>query len=311
MKYNMLQHLINVLYRHPKAKQKKINEFGGHAAYKQMFHNSGMMQNAMWKLPAVQSYADGLPLYFLTGEKYLYQTLFCIQSLSKSCSEKFRFFLVDDGSFTTDIIKQINTCLPGANVITQSIIEQNIRDKLPEDIYPGLINKRKTYPHIKKLIDIHVLPFKGYKIVLDSDMLFWNKPKDVIKWLKNPEKPIHMVDCEQSYGYSIPLMEKLAGNKIPDKVNVGIIGLNSDVINWGQVETWVNELEATEGKTYYLEQALSAMLVAGKDCLVLKKTDYIVNPSEAEISASKGCLHHYVAASKKGYFDVAWRKVIR
>jgi hypothetical protein len=276
-----------------------------------MMRNREAMEQASVKLPPVTSYPDGLPIYFLTGEKFLYQTLFCIVSLCQQSSEKFKFILVDDGSFDEKLIARITRQVTGAAVITKELIEQNLEKNLPGKNYPVLRKKREEYPHIKKLIDIHTLTAPGWKLVLDSDMLFFDAPLSVVDWLKNTTKPLHMVDCADAYGYSYELMEKLSGHKIAGKVNVGAIGLNSEAINWQKMENWVRLMEETEGRSYYLEQALSAMLVAGNDCVVLDEGEYLVNPTEEAILKHKGILHHYVDLSKKGYYNTAWRNIVK
>jgi hypothetical protein len=304
----LIQYIINILYRYPKAKLKKIGKFGGFNGYLQMLYDKNLMEKASSCLPPIMSYPDGLPIYFLTGTKYLYQTLFCIRSLNQHSTEKFKFIIVDDGSLNAKLFEQIRRQLPGAVVIVNAEIEQNVERNFPKNSYPTLRNKRKEYPHIKKLTDIHSLPDVGWKLVLDSDMLFWDTPTEIIKWLKNPDRPIHMTDCEDSYGYSRGLMEQLAGAKIPPLLNVGVIGLNSSKINWNEVENWVKILEEKENKTYYMEQALSAMLVANTNCVVLDAKKYIVNPNDKTISKMNGILHHYVDLSKKKYYTMAWRK---
>ena len=306
----MVQKVINVLYRHPQAELKRLKKFGGFFGYQKMMYNRRLMETASVLLPPVQSYPDGLDLYFLTGKKYLYQTLFCIRSLKKYSDENFHFILVDDGSFSAQIITQINKQLPGSQIVTQQSIDQNLALKLPKGDFPNLWRKRVEYPHIKKLTDIHTLSSSGWKLVLDSDMLFWKDPLEMIAWLKAPVMPIHLVDCEESYGYSPDLLIALTGSNIPPLLNVGVIGLDSSFISWEKLENWVGVLEKKEGKTYYLEQALSAMLIGNEHCSVLDSEKYIVNPSQQNISAGAGTLHHYVDKSKKGYYNFAWKTLI-
>jgi hypothetical protein len=304
---NMFQRLVDILYRYPKSNLKRFKHFGGYLNYRKMTANRKLMQKAAFGLPPVNSDASGLPLYFLTGKKYLYQTLFCIRSLTKSSKQQFRFVIVDDGSFDAHMIGEINRLLPGAEIITQTIIDQNLEKILPLSKYPVLRHKREVYPHLKKLTDIHTLPIEGWKLVLDSDMLFFASPVTIISWLKNPDKPVHMVDCLESYGYSQQLMKELTGHAIPSMLNVGVIGLNSASLNWSVLENWVMKLEEKEGTTYYLEQALSAMLIGEAPTVVLPSEQYIVNPDDHLIEETMGILHHYVDLSKKGYFNKAWK----
>jgi hypothetical protein len=300
----MLQKTLDLLYRHPKSNLNRFKRFGGYTSYRKMIRARKKMCNACVSLPAVRSYSDGLPLYFLTGKNYLFQTLFCIQSLSRVTSEKFSFVLVDDGTFDVQLIEQIHAQLPGATIYTQEEIQTNLERLMPQHLYPRLYKKRIVYPHLKKLTDIHSIGDNPWKLVLDSDMLFWHEPLEIIAWLNNPSKPLHMLDCVQSYGYPISLMERLCGNNVPGLLNVGIIGLRSDEINWADLDRWINLLEEQGGASYYLEQALTAMLIGNKQATVLDKNAYKVNPTVA----SNAILHHYVDLSKKIYYTEAWKK---
>lgn len=259
-------------------------------------------------LTPVQNYDDGLPVHFLTGKNYLYQTLFCIHSLTKVASEKFKFILVDDGSFDKAMIAQIEKQLPGSKIVTKKNIANNLDKYLPESTYPCLRQKRKIYPHLKKLTDIHTIPGDNWKLVMDSDMLFWKRPMEVISWYKNPTQPVYMLDCTESYGYSKQLMQELSGNPIPDLLNVGIIGQKSADIDWIKLENWIKTLEEKEGTSYYLEQALTAMLIGNKKSIILNADLYKVNP--VIINDSTPVLHHYVDLSKKIYYTKAWKKVL-
>lgn len=303
------QYLIDVLYRHPRANYNYKKRFGGYLNYRRILNSQKEMLSKSEHLTPVKSHKDGLPIYFLTGKKYLYQTLFCIQSLVKVTDKKFRFILIDDGTFDEEIATKITQLLPHADIITAAVINKNLYKVLPENEFPILHQKRKEYPHIKKLTDIHTIP-GTWKLVLDSDMLFWNEPKQMINWLNNPSAPLHMTDCERSYGYSEDLMKKLKGHKIPDLINVGVLGLNSEAINWQDLEHWISVLEKQEGKTYYLEQALSAMLIADLQAEALDNADYKVNPTKDEALNNFGVLHHYVDLSKEWYFKFAWKKLL-
>ncbi|MFC0514568.1 hypothetical protein ACFFGT_10160 [Mucilaginibacter angelicae] len=304
----MIQQFIDILYRHPMSELKRRARFGGLLSYGQMMANRRSMEKASGRLPAVISRPAGLPVHFLTGKKYLYQTLFCISSLHRFSGDQFRFILVDDGTFDEHMIRQIEKQLPGAAIFLQADIEQRLDLLLPAANYPVLRHKRMVYPHIKKLTDIHTLPGADWKLVLDSDMLFFDDPVELTNWLREPSAPLYMTDCTESYGYSTILMEKLAGARIPSLLNVGAIGLQGSSINWEKLEHWIRVLEEKEGSTYYLEQALSAMLTAGSTAAVLPAEKYIVNPGSQLVSAGSGVLHHYVDLSKKGYYNSAWRQ---
>lgn len=102
-------------------------------------------------------------------------------------------------------------------------------------------------------------------------------------------------------------MEQFAGNTIIPNLNVGAIGLKSESIDWDKLEAWIVQLEEKEGTNYLLEQALSAMLVAGYEPIIANKKEYIVMPEQNEVEHPSAKLHHYVAGSKEWYYKKAWQ----
>jgi hypothetical protein len=305
----MIQKLVDLIYRTPRSKLRLYNRFGGYFNYRRMLGAQAEMERSANDLPPVLSYPDGLEITFLTGRKFLYQTLFCIRSLSLVSKERYLFTLVDDGSFDEQLLQTVNLKLPGCRVVLANDISTTLERVLPPAQFPNLHRKRSEYPHIKKLTDVHTLAGSQWKVVIDSDMLFWDNPKAFNNWLRNPQNPLYMVDCEESYGYSQEIMVRLTGESVPRLLNVGIIGLKSSFINWTNIEQWIGEMEQLEGKSYYLEQALSAMIIGSKASTVLSQEDYIVNPSPTVIESRSGALHHYVDLSKEGYYKKAWRNL--
>ncbi|GAB2698899.1 hypothetical protein GCM10027037_24100 [Mucilaginibacter koreensis] len=306
----MLQQLIDVLFRHPRSTLKRYKRFGGFFSYQAMLKGQRQMQAAALRLPPVYAAPGGLPVYMLTGKKYLYQTLFCIESLAKAGVNEFEYHLVDDGTFDETLILQIKLQLPGTVIHTAAEINSNIERTIPSAKFPVIHSKRRVYPHLKKLSDVHTIAPYGWKLVIDADMLFWSKPQEMIDWLKVPVRPLYMQDCQNSYGYTEALMHELCGSTIANQLNVGVIGLNSAMINWMNIEHWIARLEDQEGTNYYLEQALTAMLIGNQNSEVLPSKQYIVNPDDESIASGYGILHHYVDLSKQGYFKTAWKKII-
>src|SRR5690606_10908337 len=130
-----------------------------------------------------------------------------------------------------------------------------------------------------KLTDVHAGRV-GWRLVLASDLLFWREPRFLLDWAAAPDRPLHAVDCEENYGYTRPLLEKIAGAPVPPRINVGLCGLRSDTIDWDFLEHATAALIAAERTSYYLEQALVALLVArGGPAAAAPVADYITLPS--------------------------------
>ncbi|MDY7020396.1 MAG: glycosyl transferase [Cyanobacteriota bacterium] len=252
--------------------------------------------------------AENYEIYFLSGKRFWYQTCFCAYSMALHSNINLRPVVYDDGTLENKYVEQIKRIFPDAKIIYLKDIEERLDEYLPVSKFPSLRERRANYPNMRKLTDIHIAS-SGWKLVLDSDMIFFRTPTFLINWLKSPSKPCHMVDVETSYGYSDALMTSLTGAEITERLNVGICGLNSDEIDWEQLEFWCRTLIEKEGTHYYQEQALIAMLMAGQTCEVAPEKDYIVMPDKEEVVKPKAILHHYVADSKPWYFRYAWHHV--
>ena len=312
-KMSLYQSVVNYLYRYPKGAWKQLQRNGGLVNSLTIARAKADMQKASLALDLsgiIKPSVNTSHLYFLTGKKYWYQTAFCLKSLLLTTQNEVSSTIVDDGTMDEFWVNKIKHHCPNIGIERHLNVEERLNKDLPESRYPFLRKKRLVYPHLKKLTDIHVGK-TGYKMVLDSDMLFYREPNAVLEWLKKPTKPFHLVDVVSSYGYSQSLMESLCGKPIPERINVGLIGLNSAAIDWEKVEYWGKNLEAKEGTSYFLEQALTAMIIGDSEAVVGPADQYIVMPNKEEVFHPTAVLHHYVDISKEWYFKHAWRRFIQ
>jgi hypothetical protein len=256
---------------------------------------------------------SGQPTYqvhFLTGRRFWHQTNFCAWSLSKLGAVNIAPVIHDDGTIDESVRANILAVFPLATFQMAADAERRLDEFLPRERFPTLRSRRDVYPNLRKLMDVHA-GSTGWKLVLDSDMLFFRSPEALLSWLKTPDRPCHMVDSETSYGYSIEFLSRQCGERVAERVNVGITGLCSDEIDWDRLEAWMAEQNATYGPHYYQEQAVIAQLMAGQDPLIVDEREYLVQPGEEEVRSPKCVLHHYVATSKPWYYRYGWRNAMR
>jgi hypothetical protein len=251
---------------------------------------------------------DAPKVNFLTGKKFWYQTAFCCWSLCHHAGHEFAPVFIDDGTFDAELRAEATRLFPGAKFLAAAECEARLDAHLPAGKFPALRGQRRSYIHLRKLTDAHA-GHDGWRVVLDSDMLFFRRPDALLAWQAAPDRPVHMFDVKNAYGYPEATLVALAGRPLPDRLNVGICGLRSETIDWNKLEFWCARLLAQHGTSYYLEQALCALLLADCTPLRLPAVDYLVMPTESECRAPTAALHHYVAESKRGYFRHAWRQV--
>jgi hypothetical protein len=304
--------LLLHLYHRPVSKARAVVRQGGPWAMRETERRRAEMEAAAATLPPLPVPQADSPycLHVLTGQRFWYQTAFCLHSFTREIPEGVRVEIYDDGTLSPRYVELLSRLGPAITIHAQAGIIARLDDCLPEADFPVLRELWRAYPHIRKITDVHA-GRSGFKLVIDSDLLFFRRPQVLLDWMSNPSRILHAVDCIESYGYSRPLMERLARAPIPELVNVGLCGMDSAALDWAELEAWCAALIERERRSYYLEQALVAMLAARQaSCLVAPARDYVTMPSRAEVASPRAVMHHYVADSKRWYFRQGWRHAI-
>lgn len=301
--------IIYHLWHRPAGWTRDLVADGGPFERRRTARGRAEMEAAARRLPPPAA-GTGPPveLHLLTGARFWDQTAFCLWSFARHSGRPLAPVIYDDGSLRAEHQGPLARLFPSARFVARSEAVDRLDQHLPAARFPFLRERWLNYPNIRKLIDPH-LGSRGWKLVIDSDLLFFRRPQFLLDWLARPDRPLHAVDCTTSYGYSRPLMSKLAGAPVAELVNVGLTGLDSAALDWERLEHWCATLIAREKNSYYLEQALIAMLVAGRGCAIAPATDYITMPRPPEAVECRAVMHHYVAGSKRWYFQHNWRKV--
>ena len=302
--------LLLSLYYQPVGRLRRSIANGGPIAEWKTERQRREMEASAKRLPVLPEFPGSQPvsLHLMTGRQFWYQSAFCLHSFARSAQRTVRAVLYDDGSLDPELTDRLAGLGPGVRIIKSEELRARLDQYLPAERFPAIRERWLHYPNIRKLTDVH-LGAAGWKLVLDSDLLFFRTPEFLLDWLSAPAKPLHAVDCSESYGYSRALMERLAGAPIPALVNVGLCGLRSDEIDWDELEAWCTGLIRNERTNYYLEQALVAMIAARRGpCAVAPASDYMTMPGISEVLAPRAVMHHYVASSKRWYFRYGWRR---
>lgn len=259
--------------------------------------------------PAPSTGAAPLTVHLMTGAKYWHQTAFCLWSLARHTPRPVHPIILDDGSLTSRPRDLLLRLFPSTRFLAPADVTARLDSALPATRFPVLRARRAEFALLRKLTDVHA-GLTGWRLFLDSDMLFFHQPDFLLAWLDDPNRPLRGEDVGNAYGYPLELLAELAGRPVAERVNTGTLGLRGDEIDWDRLEFWCRELQTRVGLHYYQEQALTALLLAGRDCAVPPSTDYVVLPRPPEALACRAVMHHYVAHSKRWYYQRNWRSVV-
>jgi hypothetical protein len=270
------------------------------------------MEAAAAQLPRLAPAPAGaapVTLHVLTGRRYWYQTAFCLWSFARAAGRPLTPVILDDGSLAAEFAAPLLRLFPAARIVSAPEILARLDTHLPAARFPSLRARRLEFPLLRKLLDPHA-GLAGWRLLVDSDLLFFRRPTVLLDWHDRPERPLRAEDLVNAYGYPLDLLAELASRPVPERVNTGLLGLRSEDFDWDRLEFWCRTLLERGGPQYYQEQALVALLLAGRDCVVLPPNDYVLLPQPPEALEYRAVMHHYVAHSKRWYFQHSWRHIL-
>ncbi|WP_428328409.1 hypothetical protein [Mucilaginibacter sp.] len=311
--------LVYKLYFEKKSKQATIKKFGGKQNYLNMLAaEQEMKAYALNKLTIKSDFTpDGkFKLNFLTGDKFIHQSLFCTYSffrhLSADEAKTFSVNYYSDGSLSDATSAILKTRFPKIKVISFEESMAAVNAVLSTAAFPYLTKKIETLPLFKKMIFPH-LSNKGPAIFFDSDMLFIHKPTAFLNWLNEhgdiADHTLCIQDVQRSYGYTDAEILKIWPVPIKNDVNSGMYAMHSEKMDLPFIENMIKEFDTQLGTQYYMEQLITGILLEKSGNLfVAPPSDYIVSPTTEQIIKQEGVLHHYVNESKEFYFKESWKQ---
>jgi hypothetical protein len=304
-----LNRAFDALWRHPVSDLRAMSRDGGPLERRHTEIGHAAMREAAKTLPALTPprVDRGSRVHLLTGSGFWHQSVYCVASLQIVSDEQLTPRFYGDGTLDHTVRGLIERVLPWAEFVDSQEVDSRLDKTLPRNRYPTLRARRESYVHLRKLTDIHVFT-DNWKLVLDSDLLFYRRADALLEWYSAPE-PMFMRDVVDNYGYPLDYLETMAGAPLPKRMNVGLYGLNSAAIDWDAVESWCMRQLEDYGPSYLQEQGLTAMIFAGQPARALPDYDYVLMPKVSEGKARRAIMHHYVAHSKRSYFQYGWREI--
>jgi hypothetical protein len=258
--------------------------------------------------PALATWAlSGPAVRFLTGERFVHQTIFCARSFEWACGTHVRLEIFSDGTLRPPQIAQLRQALPHVTIVDSDATAIQLDQVLGKDRFPLLRKMREENPLMRKLLDLHA-GRAGPSLYLDSDMLFFGVPAVLRAWLRAPSGEFFMQqDSDALVGDRARLSARLGVEILPG-VNSGILALDDDGFDWPGLERAAARLSAGERAHRWAEQTLFAVHVSRRSASPLSRLDYALCNSREDLTPQPPPLRHYVHKSKALYAAGEWQR---
>jgi hypothetical protein len=179
--------------------------------------------------------------------------------------ENISIMVHDDGTLTKRQKKTLKKVFPGAVIIDKDYAERVMEERLRS--YPYCRQFRAARIHMKQVFDFQEFCNRNKMIILDSDTLFFEYPKEVIDWIRAENRGILYVYEEKPYVASInnKAITQIEGSPFKFAQNLcgGFVCCYSDIFSLGLIESYCKYVfencDMTAGR--YYAQGIVALCV--------------------------------------------------
>jgi hypothetical protein len=201
----------------------------------------------------------GYEVHILTCERDRTMAFWALKSFYHHLGERPPLVVHDDGSLTEESVRLLYDHFPGCTVIRADRADEDsrLRESLKYLPLCELWRFQCDFQLAKKLFDFPCLSTEPFIVGIDSDILFFRKPVEILECAR-VSAPFMSSDYQEAYEFDAPEL-------IP-RLNSGLFGLRRDDFDFRLVETLLEaRVDASPAHRFqfwkgWLEQTLLACL---------------------------------------------------
>ncbi|OGK09712.1 hypothetical protein A2767_07680 [Candidatus Roizmanbacteria bacterium RIFCSPHIGHO2_01_FULL_35_10] len=239
----------------------------------------------------------------VTSHDDYWKLILCVKSFFYFSKQTFPIFIVDDGTLTKQDSDLLKSHLIGCKILERKKIEMDLS---------RLKNKNfllfKNNPYVVKKIASILYTKKDKVLFLDSDVLFFNYPDELIDWSNSQDSSIFIKDYQNAYLISDIESKYLFKVSQFSKVNSGLIGIKRNLLSLKLLNKLVNFYTLVQlFRTAQLQSYFAiifALAKAGNKIKTFSKR-YIVPEKVEDIMYEDVVCIHYVRPVRHEYIKGA------
>lgn len=265
--------------------------------------------NKIFKTKPIVCDTEGLfEVHTLTSEQDLVSTLWSLKSFYHFCELRPKLTIYEDGSLNNDSKSILSEHFLNCQIIRRDRFHHDMEDFLKAHKSSLKYSKLKSFYCALKFFGPMYYTKSERLLYLDSDVLFFKKPNEILKYIENGI-PFYMSDYQDAYSYPLDFLQNLLNAGLTHKINAGLFHLakRDFADNMELVESYFKKIPETGNNDWRVnrhEQTLTAMLLSKANGVPLSNVYQI---SEEPVT-DKTISHHFVNdGSRPDFYRVGLR----
>jgi hypothetical protein len=227
--------------------------------------------------------------------------LWALKSFYRCAEVDWPLVIHDGGGLTSDIQASLTNHFPNARIFGWDESNEAVEGLLNRQNWQAIIKTRRQLPMMRKIIDCSALAVTPNILLFDSDVLFFQKPAEVIAAGESDLQDLRF-NRDYVYSYSITRDEakRSFDYSIPELINAGLGVVPVSLVDFEFIDS-----VCASGRLpvdSYTEQTLYALL-AGRFGYRYLSDQYIVSNNCPEFAIRNPVARHYVFPVRNLFFE--------
>jgi len=227
----------------------------------------------------------------LTWRRDWVNLIWTLKTFYRSAQVDFPLF-IHDGGLTRCQADQLQQHFPDATLVTRADADERITAHLRSRGLSRCLDFRMQSPFGRKLFDFFVFSDANRVISLDSDVLFFRRPSELIDCTNAARRNLFNRDCDYWYPLDLDGMEATFGVRPEPRINSGVSSIWCDSLDLDQIEAWLAKPEVYE-LIWVVEQTIHALSASAYGVELLPDTYASGNTT---LPIDHRVCHHYPSA---------------
>ncbi len=202
---------------------------------------------------------DRCEIHVLTSQGDWLNLIWVLKSLVHHSDRNYRLAIHEDGSLSDEALGALRQHFPQARLITRREADRRMNSVLAD--YPRSRQFRDGNPLALKVFDFAAFLEADRMFLLDSDILFFSRPDELIQRIEDREYTLNTLNRDWNHGYTVDAdaISQELGFELQPLVNSGLGLIHRASFDLDLIEHWLG-LPGVMGHPHRIEQTIIAML---------------------------------------------------
>ena len=194
-----------------------------------------LIRSRILRTPPVTGTIDKIcEIHLLTSGQDWLNLIWTLKSFYRVAKKRYALCIHEDGSLTPEQIEILAKHFPDARVITKSTADADVLPSLAP--FPRSLEFRKTNHLAPKVFDFHFYLESDRMLLLDSDVLFFSEPAELLRAIEDSNYHLNIVNKDIASAYTVDPAEvkSRTGVNLIERFNsgLGLIHKASHRLEW-------------------------------------------------------------------------------